>query len=613
MTNPTTIPIRNIALIAHVDHGKTTLVDGMLRQSGLFRSNQVVQDCIMDSEDLERERGITILAKNCALVYRDTKINIIDTPGHADFGGEVERVLSMADGVLLLVDAFEGPMPQTRFVLRKALEHGLIPIVVINKIDRTDQRATAVLDEILDLFIDLDADDSQLDFPVLYASGRGGYASLDPHADGGTLVPLFDTILESIPPPSGDNDAILQMQVANIAYNEFVGRMGIGRIYNGHLTSGQTVWLDKGASDSHAGKIRRLEVFDGLGKSVQDRVESGDIAVVTGLEDIAIGDTLTDADQPKPMHRIAIEEPTITMNFLINTSPFAGKEGKYVTSRQLGQRLERELRSNLALSVEVTELADCWKVSGRGLLHLSILIETMRREGYELAVSKPNVIMKTIDGKTCEPVEEVVIDCQEEYSGRVIELLGQRRGILESMATRGQSAHLEFKCPSRGLIGLRNQLLNGTKGTATFTHIFNGYEPFRGEIRHRNRGVCVASDPGRVTEFALFNLQDRGRFVVKPGENIYPGQIVGEHCHESDIDVNASKTKHLTNMRSSNKDFSVRLMSTQTYSLEEALEYIDDDELVEVTPVAIRMRKIELDPKQRRRQKRDRRKDPVLV
>ena len=613
MTESRTTSIRNIALIAHVDHGKTTLVDGMLRQSGLFRSNQVVQDCIMDSEDLERERGITILAKNCALTYRDTKINIIDTPGHADFGGEVERVLSMADGVLLLVDAFEGPMPQTRFVLRKALQHKLIPIVVINKIDRPQQRAAAVLDEILELFIDLEANDSQLDFPVLYASGRGGYASLEPVSEEGTLAPLFETIVQTIPPPRGDSEAILQMQVANIAYNEFVGRMGIGRIYNGHLKSGQTVWLDKGTSASHTGKIGKLEVFDGLGKLARDRVESGDIVVVTGLEDIAIGDTLTNPDQPKPMHRITIEEPTITMNFLVNTSPFAGKEGKYVTSRQLGQRLERELRSNIALSVEDTGLADSWKVSGRGLLHLSILIETMRREGYELAVSKPNVIMKTIDGKTCEPVEEVVIDCQEEYAGRVIELLGRRRGILKSMAARGQAAHLEFKCPSRGLIGLRNQLLNSTKGTATFTHIFDRYEPFRGEIRHRSRGVCVASDPGRVTEYALFNLQDRGRFVVAPGESIYPGQIVGEHCHESDIDVNASKAKHLTNMRSSNKDFSVRLMGARTYSLEEALEYIDDDELVEITPIAIRMRKIELDPKQRKRQKRDRKNEVVPV
>ena len=613
MTNPRTTSIRNIALIAHVDHGKTTLVDGMLRQSGLFRSNQVVQDCIMDSEDLERERGITILAKNCALIYGDTKINIIDTPGHADFGGEVERVLSMADGVLLLVDAFEGPMPQTRFVLRKALEHKLIPIVVINKIDRSDQRATVVLDEILDLFIDLDADDSQLDFPVLYASGRGGYASLEPRADGGTLVPLFEAIVEAIPAPSGDNQAVLQMQVANIAYNEFVGRMGIGRIYNGQLRSGQTVWLDKGTSDSLTGRIGKLEVFDGLGKSARDRVEAGDIAVVTGLENIAIGDTLTDPNQPKPMHRIAIEEPTITMNFLVNTSPFAGKEGKYVTSRQLRERLQRELRSNIALSVEDTAQADTWKVSGRGLLHLSILIETMRREGYELAVSKPNVIMKTVDGKTCEPVEEVVVDCQEEYAGRVIELLGQRRGIVESIATRGQAAHLEFKCPSRGLIGLRNQLLNSTKGTATFTHVFHGYEPFRGEIRHRNRGVCLASDPGRVTEYALFNLQDRGRFVVPPGESIYPGQIVGEHCHENDIDVNASKAKHLTNMRAANKDSAVRLLGIRTFSLEEALEYIDDDELVEVTPVAVRLRKIELDPKARKRLKRDRRKEMVPV
>ncbi len=613
MTDSRTIPIRNIALIAHVDHGKTTLVDGMLRQSGLFRSNQVVQDCIMDSEDLERERGITILAKNCALIYRDTKINIIDTPGHADFGGEVERVLSMADGVLLLVDAFEGPMPQTRFVLRKALGHGLIPIVVINKIDRPDQRATAVLDEILDLFIDLDADDSQLDFPVLYASGRDGYASLEPRAEGGTLVPLFETIVQAIPPPSGDSEAVLQMQVANIAYNDFVGRMGIGRIYNGYLKSGETVWLDKGTSDSHTGKIGKLEVFDGLGKSARDQVEIGDIAVVTGLEDIAIGDTLTDPDQPRPMHRIAVEEPTITMNFLVNTSPFAGKEGKYVTSRQLGERLQRELRSNIALSVEDTSQADTWKVSGRGLLHLGILIETMRREGYELAVSKPNVVMKTIDGQTCEPVEEVVIDCQEEYGGRVIELLGQRRGVLESMASRGQAAHLEFKCPSRGLIGLRNQLLNSTKGTATFTHVFDGYEPFRGEIRHRNRGVCVASDPGRVTGYALFNLQDRCRFGVSPGEGIYPGQIVGEHCHDSDIDVNASKAKHLTNMRASNKDSAVRLLGIRTFSLEEALEYIDDDELVEVTPVAIRLRKIELNPKQRKRQKRDRRNEVVSV
>ncbi len=613
MTNSRTTSIRNIALIAHVDHGKTTLVDGMLRQSGLFRSNQIVQDCIMDSEDLERERGITILAKNCALIYGDTKINIIDTPGHADFGGEVERVLSMADGVLLLVDAFEGPMPQTRFVLRKALEHRLIPIVVINKIDRSDQRATAVLDEILDLFIDLDANESQLDFPVLYASGRGGYASPEPRADGGTLVPLFEAIVQTIPAPSGDNQAVLQMQVANIAYNEFVGRMGIGRIYNGQLRSGQTVWLDKGTSESRTGRIGKLEVFDGLGKSARDRVEAGDIAVVTGLEDIAIGDTLTDPDQPKAMHRIAIEEPTITMNFLVNTSPFAGKEGKYVTSRQLGERLQRELRSNIALSVEDTAQADTWKVSGRGLLHLSILIETMRREGYELAVSKPNVIMKKVDGKTCEPVEEVVVDCQEEYAGRVIELLGQRRGIIESIATRGKAAHLEFKCPSRGLIGLRNQLLNSTKGTATFAHVYDGYEPFRGDIRHRNRGVCVASDPGRVTEYALFNLQDRGRFVVTPGESIYPGQIVGEHCHESDIDVNASKAKHLTNMRASNKDSAVRLLGIRTFSLEEALEYIDDDELVEVTPVAVRLRKIELDPKARKRQKRDRRKEMVPV
>ena len=504
-------------------------------------------------------------------------------------------------------------MPQTRFVLRKALEHKLIPIVVINKMDRSDQRATAVLDEVLDLFIDLDADDSQLDFPVLYASGRGGYASPEPRADGGTLAPLFETIVQAIPPPSGDSEAVLQMQVANIAYNEFVGRMGIGRIYNGQLRSGQTVWLDKGTSDSLAGKIGKLEVFDGLGKSARDRVEAGDIVVVTGLEDIAIGDTLTDPAQPKPMHRIAIEEPTITMNFLVNTSPFAGKEGKYATSRQLGERLQRELRSNIALSVEDTGLADTWKVSGRGLLHLSILIETMRREGYELAVSKPNVIMKTVDGKTCEPVEEVVIDCHEEYAGRVIELLGQRRGIIESIATRGQAAHLEFKCPSRGLIGLRNQLLNSTKGTATFTHVFDGYEPFRGEIRQRNRGVCVASDPGEVTEYALFNLQDRGRFVVTPGESIYPGQIVGEHCHESDIDVNASKAKHLTNMRAANKDSAVRLLGIRTFSLEEALEFIDDDELVEVTPVAIRLRKIELDPKQRKRQKRDRRKEVVPV
>ncbi len=592
--------LRNISIIAHVDHGKTTLVDQILKQSKIFRENQVVQERVLDSNDLERERGITIFSKNISVNYKGVKINLIDTPGHSDFGGEVERVLKMSDGVLLLVDSFEGPMPQTRFVLKKALDLDLTPIVVINKIDRPDNRPEEVLDEIYDLFIDLGASDEQIDFPVIYASGRNGWAVASLDDEPKDLSPLLDAVIEHIPAPQY-REGTLQMQITTIDHNEYVGRIGIGRIFRGNLEKNKPVSIIHRDGKIEDVTIKQLFVFEGLTRKETDFVQNGDICAVVGVEKIDIGDTIADRENPEPLPIVAIDEPTISMYFTVNTSPYFGKEGKYVTSRQLRERLYRELERNVALRVEDTGSPDTLKVSGRGILHLSVLIENMRREGYELAVGAPKVIYKEIHGKKAEPIEVLTVDVPENYSGKVIEIVGSKKGEMVKMETKGSLTHLEFHIPSRGLMGLRNKILTATSGEGIIHHQFYQYEYFKGSISQRQNGVLISMGEGTVTAYALDGLQDRGKFFVEPGEKVYTGQIVGEHTKSNDIEVNVQRGKKLTNMRAAGADKAAKIAPAIKFSLEEALEFIADDELVEVTPKSIRMRKLYLDPHERKR------------
>ena len=584
--------IRNIAIIAHVDHGKTTLVDAMLRQSGAFRANEVVAERVMDSNELERERGITILAKNTAIFYHDVKINIVDTPGHSDFGGEVERALKMVDGVMLLVDASEGPLPQTRYVLGKALEAGLPPIVVINKIDRADARPQEVLNEIYDLFIDLDAREEQLEFPVLYTNAKAGTTSLSVDKPGADLQPLFEAILETIPLPAGDSAAALQVLVANLDYSDYLGRLAIARVFNGTLRTGEEVAIAKLDGSLQKTRITKLFSFSGLRRVDIEQTELGDIVAVAGVEGITIGETITSVENPAPLPRIVIDEPTIAMQFTVNTSPFAGREGQYVTSRNLRERLEKELLTNVSLRVEETGSTDVFKVMGRGELQLSILIETMRRESYELMVGKPEIVTKRIDGKLMEPVEKLTVDVPENFIGVVIEKLGARKGQMLKMHNHGYGrVRLEFSIPSRGLIGLRGELLTDTRGTAVLHSLFDGYVEWMGEIPHRLTGALVADRTGVSTSYALWNLQERGELFVGPGEQLYEGMIIGENAKEADLDVNAVREKKLTNMRASTADEAIRLVPHKALNLEQAIEFIADDEFAEVTPHSLRLRK----------------------
>ena len=589
--------IRNIAIIAHVDHGKTTLVDGMLKQSGIFRSNEAVAERVMDSNDIERERGITILSKNTSVNYKGVTINIVDTPGHADFGGEVERVLSLCDGVLLLVDAFEGAMPQTRFVLSKALNMKLKPIVVVNKIDRDGARPQEVLDEIFELFMDLGADDSQLDFPVVYASARNGYASLSP--DGGDqndLEPLFESILKYIPAPEVDADAPFRMLISNITGDDYVGRTGVARIDRGRIKSGSPVAIASGSKPVRYGKINYLYKFQGLKKIEVQEAEAGDIVVVAGLPDINIGDTVCDPSAVEPIDFVNIDEPTLSMNFSVNNSPFAGREGEYVTSRHVRDRLMREIQTNISLKVEDTDSADTLKVSGRGELHLTVLIENMRREGYEFQVSRPMVIFKEVDGMLYEPMERLTIDTPDETVGVVIEKVGLRKGEMLDMHPGLEGyVRLEFKIPSRGLIGYRNEFLTDTKGNGIMNHLFDGYEEYKGDMNQRNRGSMVAWETGESVVYGLFNAQERGRLFIGPGVKVYEGMIVGENSRPDDIVLNVCKKKHITNTRASGSDEALRLTPPVIMSLEQAIEFIADDELMEVTPKSIRLRKKILD------------------
>ena len=583
--------IRNIAIIAHVDHGKTTLVDAMLKQSGIFRANEHVEDRVMDSNALERERGITILSKNTAVMHEGVKINILDTPGHADFGGEVERVLTMVDGVLLLVDAYEGPMPQTKYVLRKALEQHLKPIVVINKIDRPDQRVDEVIDEVLDLFIELDADEDQLEFPVVLASARNGIAKLSMDDESTTLEPLFKVILENIPAPDVDVDAPLQMIVNTLDYDDYVGRIVVGRVIRGTIHNGENIVLmDEGGNRN--GKIGRLYSYQGLKRVETDAVQAGDIVALIGLQDANIGDTIADPEHPEALKGIKIDEPTLSMLFYVNNSPFAGREGEFVTSRHLRDRLFKEVKTNVSMRVEETETPDAYKVSGRGELHLSILIETMRREGFELQVGKPKVIMhRDENGTLVEPMEALTIDVPQDYMGAVMEGLGLRKAELQNMTEMAGYLRMEFKIPARGLIGFRNQFLTDTKGNGIMNHVFAGYEEYKGEIPGRTRGSLVAFETGETTSYGIGNAQERGTMFVVPAEKIYEGQLVGENSREEDMDVNPCTKKHVSNMRASGSDDAIRLIPPQTFSLEQALEHINEDELVEVTPKSIRMRK----------------------
>lgn len=583
--------IRNIAIIAHVDHGKTTLVDAMLKQSGVFRANEHVEERVMDSNDLERERGITILSKNTAVMHDGVKINILDTPGHADFGGEVERVLNMVDGVLLLVDAYEGPMPQTKYVLRKALEAHLKPIVVINKIDRPDQRVEEVVDEVLDLFIELNADEDQLEFPVVYASARNGIAKLNMEDDNNNLEPLFKVILENIPAPDVDTEAPLQMLVNTLDYDNFIGRIVIGRVMRGTIHNGETVAL-MNEDKVRQGKIGRLYAYQGLKRAEVEEAKAGDIVALMGLQDAEIGETIADKDNPEALKGIKIDEPTLSMVFYVNNSPFAGKEGEYVTSRHIRDRLFKEAETNVALRVEETDSPDAYKVSGRGELHLSILIETMRREGFELQVGKPKVIMHRDEtGTLQEPMEALTIDVPQDYMGAVMEGLGLRKAELQNMTEMAGCLRMEFKIPARGLIGFRNQFLTDTKGNGIMNHVFAGYEDYKGEIPGRTRGSLVAFESGETTSYGIGNAQERGTMFVIPAEKIYEGQLVGENSREDDMDVNPCKKKHVSNMRASGSDEAIRLIPPRTFSLEQALEHINEDELVEVTPKSIRMRK----------------------
>ncbi|HKY41906.1 MAG TPA: translational GTPase TypA [Pyrinomonadaceae bacterium] len=596
--------IRNIAIIAHVDHGKTTLVDAMLRQSGTFRENEQVRERVMDSMDLERERGITIMAKNTAVRYRDVKINIVDTPGHADFGGEVERVLKMVDGVMLLVDAAEGCLPQTRFVLRKALEARLPAIAVVNKIDRGDARPSEVVDEIYELFLDLDATDEQIEFPILYAVSREGIAKRKLEDRSETLQPLFDQIVESIPAPRELRVDTLQLLVANLDYNDYVGRLAIGRIFSGEIKIGDQIAVVKPDRSIQKTKVSQLYVFEGLKREPVEKAGFGEIVALAGIENINIGDTITSIDDPHPLPAIAVDEPTISMIFGVNNSPFAGREGKFVTSRQLKERLDKEILGNVAIRVEDTESPDQFKVSGRGELQLAILIEMMRREGYELNVSKPEAITRSVDGKTLEPIEAVVIDCPDEFIGVITEALGRRKGQMTKMVNHGTGrVRLEFEAPSRGLIGFRNEFLTETKGTGLLNTMFLRWGEWQGPMRGRSTGSLVADRMGETTTYALYNLQERGTLFVRPGTRVYEGMIVGENARAVDLDVNAIKEKKLTNMRASTAEEAMRLVPPKELSLEQALEFIADDELVEVTPETIRLRKRVLAANQRPKRK----------
>ena len=584
--------IRNIAIIAHVDHGKTTLVDAMLKQSGIFRANQEVAERVMDSNDLERERGITILAKNTALFFRDTKINIVDTPGHSDFGGEVERALRMVDGVVLLVDASEGPLPQTRYVLQKALAAKLPPVVVLNKIDRADARPKEVLDEIYDLFIDLDASEDQLDFPVIYTNARDGVAHRLP-GDGATdLLPLFDAIVDKIPAPSGDPSAVLQLQVMNLDYSEFLGRIAIGRVFQGTLSRGAEVGVSKLDGRLESTKITKLFTFRGLERDEADQVRAGDVVALAGVEGIQIGESITDLADPRPLEPLLIDEPTLAMIFTVNSGPLCGREGSYLTSRDLRDRLQKELLTNVSIRVEDTDTPESFRVLGRGELQLAILIETMRREGFELMVGKPEIVVRTENGKKLEPVERLVVDIPENFIGTILETLGSRRGEMLKMNNHGSGrVRMDFKIPSRGLIGLRSQLLTDTRGTALLHSIFDGWTDYGGEMALRPTGAVVADRAGVSTAFALWNLQERGVLFVGPGVDVYEGMIVGENSREQDMEVNVTKEKKLTNMRSSTADEAIRLIPHRELSLEQAIEFIADDEFVEITPKSIRLRK----------------------
>jgi GTP-binding protein len=584
--------IRNIAIIAHVDHGKTTLVDAMLRQSGVFRANEALVERVMDSNELERERGITILAKNTAVWYHEVKINIVDTPGHSDFGGEVERALKMVDGVMLLVDASEGPLPQTRYVLSKALEAGLPPVVVINKIDRADARPQEVLNELYDLFIDLDACEEQLDFPVLYTNAKAGVASTSVNSPGENLRPLFDAIVATIPAPAGDAANPLQILVANLDYSDYLGRMAIARVFNGSLRTGEEVGIAKLDGTLQRVKITKLFSFSGLKRADIEQTELGDIVAIAGVEGIAIGETITHAETPAPLPHIVIDEPTIAMQFTVNTSPFSGREGTYVTSRNLRERLQKELLTNVSLRVEETDNTDTFKILGRGELQLAILIETMRREGYELMVGKPEIVTKRIDGKLMEPKEKLMIDIAESFVGVVIEELGSRKGQMEKMHNHGSGrVRMEFTIPSRGMIGLRSELLTETRGTVIMNSLFDGYTEWLGEIPHRVTGTLVADRPGHSTAYALFSLQERGVLFVGPGVEVYEGMIIGENAREVDLDVNVVREKKLTNMRASTADEAIRLVPHKVLTLEQAIEFVADDEMVEVTPKSLRLRK----------------------
>ncbi len=598
MTSP---PRRNVAIIAHVDHGKTTLVDALLHQSGVFRANERVAERALDNIDLERERGITIMAKNTAVRYGDAIINIVDTPGHADFGGEVERTLSMVDGVLLLVDASEGPLPQTRFVLRKALGRALPAIVVVNKIDRQDARPVQVLSEVYDLFIDLDATEAQIEFPVLYTNAKAGTASADAEVQGESLRPLFDAILERVPPPGGDPAAPLQLLVANLDSSDYLGRIAIGRIFNGSVKIGDHVALSKLDGEVQRTRVTKLFAFDGLQRVEIEAAAAGDIVCLAGLSDITIGETITDPDDQHPIPPIHIDEPTVSMVFGVNTSPLAGRDGRYVTSRNLRDRLARELIGNVSIRVEDTESPDQLKVIGRGELQLSILIEMMRREGYELQASRPEIVTRSANGRTEEPVEELVIDVAEEFQGVVIAGLGTRRATMTKLINHGSGRiRLEFRIPTRGLIGFRSQLLTDTRGTAIMNHLFADWEPWHGPIDGRPTGVLVADRAGSVTAYAMFNLQERGELFIEPTTVVYEGMIVGENARADDMDVNITKEKKLNNMRSSTAEEGIRLIPPRTLNLEQAIEFISDDELVEVTPATLRLRKRQLSASRRR-------------
>lgn len=602
--------LRNIAIIAHIDHGKTTLVDVMLRQSGVFRANQEVADRVMDSNDLERERGITILSKNTSIAYGETTINIVDTPGHADFSGEVERILDMVDGALLVVDAAEGPMAQTRFVVQKALHYGLVPILVINKVDRADARPAAVVDEVLELFIELGANDRQIDFPIVYASARDGLAGLSMEQPLKDLQPLFETIVAHVPAPKGDPEAPLQMMVTSLDYDDYIGRLAIGRISQGSLKTGQTVVHGPDLENLRSARVSHLFRFEGLKRSPTETASVGDIVCLAGLTQVSLSETVTEKERPALLPGLSIDEPTLAMTFQVSDSPFAGREGKYVTSRQLGDRLRKESERNPSMRIGPGASTDSFEVCGRGELHLSILLETMRREGYELAVSCPRVLMRKVEGVLMEPMEILTLDIPEESMGAVMERLGERRAEMRNMSGSGSGRlRLEFSIPMRGLIGFRSELLTLTRGYGIMSHLSDGFGPHKGEIAPRNRGVLVASESGSATSYALLNLQDRGTFFIEPGEEVYTGMLVGENCRPGDLEVNVCKKKHVTNIRSSNAEETVKLDVPRRMTLEQALEYIADDELVEITPTQVRLRKALLCPHERNRARKEKAKE----